>query len=214
MMARIITFIVILQLSTFALAVDKIVVNGLFTNMAIVTIDGKQRTLKPGKPSPEGVLLISANSKEAVIEIDGKQETYTLGTHIGSNFKASDDNVIITIAPDQGGMYMVNGSINNYQVKFLVDTGATLISMNKYHAKRLGISYKLKGIPSTSVTASGHARTYLVNLKKVKVGDIELNDVTASVHDSGFPDVILLGNSFLNRVSMSREGPLLQLEKN
>lgn len=143
---NVIFFIVILQFSSQVLAVEKIVVNGLFNNMAIVTIDGKQRTLKPGKTSPEGVTLISADSKEAVIEIDGKQETYTLGTHIGSNFKPSEDSTKVTIAPDQGGMYMVNGSINNYQVKFLVDTGATLISMNKFHAKRLGINYKLKGI--------------------------------------------------------------------
>ena len=214
MLAKITLFIAIIQFSTIALAVEKIVVNGLFTNMAVVTIDGKQRTLKPGKPSPEGVLLISADSKEAVIEIDGKQETYTLGTHIGGSFKPSDDSIKVTIAPDLGGMYLVNGSINNHQVKFLVDTGATLISMNKHDAKRLGIHYRMKGIPASSVTASGHAKTYLVNLKKVKVGSIELNDVSASVHDSSFPDVILLGNSFLNRVSMSRDGELLQLEKN
>ena len=54
-----------------AYAVGKIKVVGLFKDKAIVTIDGKQRVLSKGKTSPEGILLISANSREAVIEIDG-----------------------------------------------------------------------------------------------------------------------------------------------
>jgi len=68
-------------------AVDKITVSGLFNDKAVVTIDGKQRLLKVGKPSPEGVLLISANAKEAVIEVDGEQKTYTLGQHIALRVK-------------------------------------------------------------------------------------------------------------------------------
>ncbi len=49
------------------LAVEKISVKGLFNNKAIVVIDGKQRLLRAGETSPEGVKLISANSKEAVL---------------------------------------------------------------------------------------------------------------------------------------------------
>lgn len=194
-------------------AVEKIVVNGLFSNKAVVTIDGKQRILHIGKPSPEGVTLISADSKQAVIEVDGEQATYTLGDHIGGTFTPSGEGATVSIAPDRGGMYLVNGSINNYQVKFLVDTGATYVSMSKLHAKRLGISYRLKGIESRSMTASGVSKTYLVNLKKVQVGDITLTDVAGSVHDSNYPDIILLGNSFLNRVNINRDGAMMLLEK-
>lgn len=46
------------------------------------------------------------------------------------------------------------------------------------------------------MTASGKETVYIVELDTVKVGDIELRNVTAAVHDSDFPDVILLGNSF------------------
>ncbi len=73
-----------LLVSFSAIAVEKIVINGLFKDKAIVTIDGKQRVLKKGKVSPEGALLIGANSKQAIIEIEGNQEVYTLGTHLGS----------------------------------------------------------------------------------------------------------------------------------
>jgi aspartyl protease family protein len=52
-----------------------------------------------------------------------------------------------------------------------------------------------------------------MNLSKVMVGEIELQNVEGAVHDSDFPEVILLGNSFLSRVKMFNDGTLLKLEK-
>ncbi len=206
-------YLLLLLFSINLFAVDKLAILGLFENKVIVTIDGKQRLLKVGKPSPEGVLLISANSREAVIEIDGEQNTYTLSTQIGGNFKKPIGGNAVTIAPSRTGMYKVNGSINGFQVKFLVDTGATFISMNANHAKRIGIDYKMEGIEGLSETASGLDKIYTVSLKTVMVGDIKIDNVKASVHDGGFPRIILLGNTFLSRVKMIREGRLLKLEE-
>jgi aspartyl protease family protein len=110
-------------------------------------------------------------------------------------------------------MYQVNGSINEFQVKFLVDTGATLVSMNGRQAKRLGINYKMDGQESLSETASGLSKIYIVNLKTVMVGGIKIHDVKAAVHDGDFPRIILLGNTFLGRVKMIREGQMLRLEE-
>ena len=213
MLKKLFLFILLAVVIPCSLAVEKIVIVGLFKDKAIVRLDGKQRVLSTGTTSPEGVTLISASSKEAILEINGEQKTYTLGSHIGSNFKEPDDETTVTIVPDRGGMYNVNGSINGYQVSFVVDTGATFISMNRNYARRMGIDYKLDGDKGVSQTASGLAKIYMVNLKKVRVGNIELNDVAGSVHDSDFPAVILLGNSFLNRVNMSREGRVLLLHK-
>jgi len=195
-------------------AVDKIVINGLFKDKAIATIDGKQRVLNKGKASPEGVLLIEANSEEAIIEIDGKQETYTLGSQYGSNFKApSSSGKTLIIVPDTSGMYTISGTINGFHVAFVVDTGATLVSMNSNVAKRLGIDYKLKGKESVSYTASGKDKIYIVNLKRVKLGDIELHNVKGAVHEGNFPVVTLLGMSFLSRLDMKREGRIMELQK-
>lgn len=194
-------------------AIDSVSVLGLFKDKAVVELDGKRRVLSIGKPSPEGVILISANSKEAVLEIEGQRNSYALGRHIGSSFKKAEVGKIVTVAPDQSGMYEVNGSINDFQVKFMIDTGATLISMNKHQAKRVGLQYKLEGRESVSSTASGLDKIYIVRLKKVKVGEIELRNIDAAVHDGDFPSVILLGNSFLNRVDMKRQGRILELQK-
>lgn len=194
-------------------AIDKIVINGLYKDKAIVTIDGKQRVLRKDKASPEGVLLIESNSKEAVIEIDGKQETYTLGTHIGNAFAASTEGKKIILTPDSGGMYNVSGTINGSHVSFVVDTGATLVSMNSNVAKKLGIDYKLNGEEGQSYTASGKEKIYIVNLKKVKVGDIELHNVEGAVHEGNFPVITLLGMSFLGKLDMKREGRVMELQK-
>ena len=110
-------------------------------------------------------------------------------------------------------MYTIDGSINDFQVSFLVDTGSSYISMNKQQAQRLGLDYKMNGQQSLSSTASGMDKIYIVTLARVRVGEIELNDVQGAVHDGDFPKEVLLGNSFLSKITMKREGRLLKLEQ-
>lgn len=198
-------------LSTSIGVADNIIVSGLFKDKAVISVNGKRRLLSVGQSSPEGITLISANTKKAVLEINGQRNTYSLNSRIVSNFKKSGAGITVPIAPDNRGMYLVGGSINGFQVNFLVDTGATLVSMNRNHAKRIGIDYK-KGEKALSSTASGLSKVYIVNLETVAVGDISLHDVKGSVHDSDFPHIILLGNTFLGRVKINREGQILKLE--
>ena len=188
-----------------------IVILGLFKDKVIFKLQNKQFALSPGQSIDDELILISADSKEAIFEIDGEQHHYTLGGHIGSSYSKSMPVTTVTIAPDNNGMFWVNGSINKHQTKFIVDTGATFISMNKNEASRFGIDYKLIGERALSTTASGPETIYLVTLKSVNIGGIQLNNVAAAVHDSNYPDVVLLGNSFLNSVSIRRDGKLLQL---
>ncbi|MCZ6803864.1 MAG: retropepsin-like aspartic protease [Proteobacteria bacterium] len=61
-------------------------------------------------------------------------------------------------------MYSISGTINGFHVAFVIDTGATLVSMNSNVAKRIGLDYKLKGKESVSYTASGKDKVYIVNL--------------------------------------------------
>ena len=65
-----------------------IVVLGLFRDMAILRVDGTQYKLRTGETSPEGIKLISANSDEAVLEINGRRESYKLGSHTSLSFTA------------------------------------------------------------------------------------------------------------------------------
>lgn len=203
---------VFLLLSSFSVhSIEAIIVKGLFKNMAIVTIDGKRRTLKLNETSPEGATLISANSESAIIESNGQRNTYRLGQHISSSFQAPPAKSQVVITPDKMGMYHVNGSINGFQVKFLVDTGATLIAMNEIQAKRMGLDYKLSGVPGQTSTASGIAKAWYIVLEKVKVGSLKLRKVDAVVIKGQHPRTVLLGNSFLNRFQMVRNGKIMEL---
>lgn len=214
-MRSLITLLLLLFFTTPALAVDKVVVVGLFKDSAILNIDGKQRLLKAGETSAEGVKLISANSQEAVLEIDGERDTYKLGTHISSKFSERKQGEILRLWPNPAnGLYIADGSINGFSMKFVVDTGASLVAMNSQEAKRLGINYRLEGSEGLSETASGYSKIYIIELDSVRVGDIELKNVKASVHEGDHPSQVLLGNSFLERINLRRDGKMLELQGN
>lgn len=195
-----------------ALAVDRVIVEALFTDKAMVSIDGVRRLLKLGKPSPEGVRLISANSKEAVLEVDGERRTYPLAGHITTRF-TKPEVVSAKVWKDQTGAYTTVGAINGRTVNFMVDTGATAVAMHANQAKRLGIPYRLEGQQIYVNTANGTAAAYEVILDRVRVGDITLSNVRGFVMDSNGPARVLLGMSFLNRVKMEDQGTVLLLEK-
>lgn len=186
---------------------------GLFSGKAIVTINGsKQKLLKAGENTPEGVKLISADSNQAVLEIDGKQQTLSLGQGVSTGgVQESNGKASVTLTADAQGHFLTTGSINGTPTRFLVDTGASAISMSSAEAKRLGISY-LNGQKGFSSTANGVTKVYVVSLNTVKVGDISLNGIQGIVHESAMP-VVLLGMSFLNRVDMKREGDRMVLTK-
>lgn len=199
-------------LLTPAQAVDTIEVQALFKGRAVMLLDGKRRLLKVGETSPEGVTLITSNSKGAEIEVGGKRRTLALGRRIGSNFAGPREQKIRVIA-DAQGMYRTSGSINGVPVQFLLDTGATLVSINEADARRIGLDYERLGTRGSSITASGVSPIWRLNLARVKLGEIELRDVEAAVHAGEFPPLALLGNSFLSRVQMIRSGSAVVLQR-
>lgn len=190
---------------------EDIVVLGLFKDMAILRINESQYKLRSGETSPEGIKLVSANSDEAVLEINGQRQTYKLGNHISLSF-TTPDTAGAMIRPIDG-MYKVHGFINRQPVEFLVDTGASTIAMNANQARKLGINFRYEGEVAYSSTANGYAKIYKLKLDSVQIGDIVVRNVDAAVLEGNFPTTTLLGMSFLNQVNMKRDGQLLVLEK-
>ena len=193
-------------------AVDSLEVQGLFSGKAVVNIDGKMHILSVGETSPEGVRMISADSKSAVLEVDGKQKRYRLGNKITTSYKKPELVKEQIIANDYG-MYLTYGHINGRSVKFLVDTGATTVALSARHAKSLGIPYRIDGAPTHTSTASGIAKAWRVSLKSVSVGRLKQNNVEAVVIDGNHPREILLGMTFLERTKVSKEGGKMIIEQ-
>ena len=186
-------------------------VMALFTGKAVLIVDGgKPRTLSVGQSTPEGVKLLSANSEAAVIEYQGKRQTLGVGqgTRVASA-PAANSSGKTTILSDSRGHFLTTGSINGMSVRFMVDTGATTIAISAAEARSLGVNYRA-GKRAMANTANGQILVYLVQLDNVRVGNITLNNVQATISE-GPAHIALLGMSFLNRTQMLRDGDTLTL---
>ena len=198
-------------LSTPAWAVDISVV-ALFPGRAMVIVDkGKPRTMRTGE-TYAGVTLISSTSEEAVVSIDGKQQRLHIGEGVYSALSVQSDHATVVLTPDRNGHFVSSGSINGASVRFLVDTGATMVSMSVEDARRAGVNY-LVGERGYSQTANGVTSVYKVKLGQVTLGDITLRDIDGVVHENSALPVVLLGMSFLGKLEMRREGDSLTLTK-
>lgn len=209
-MTKTVAIIFLVLASCLTYGETEIVVKGLFKNGAIAEINGKQRMLKVGKRSPEGVLLISADSQKAVAEVDGEQRELRLDQRIGGTY-AAPEKAEVRIARGENSHYYTPGRINNRPVNFVVDTGASSIAMHTQQAKALGIQY-LRGKVMLVGTANGTTEAYRVMLDNVSVGDVVVNNVEAVVMEGMSPDYILLGNSYLSRVEMKVDSGVLVLQ--
>jgi len=198
--------------ATSAAALDVNVI-GLFPGKAVVVVDrGAPRTLSVGQRTPEGVLLVAADAAGATVEVDGRRERLELGQHFESA-SLSGARLTTTMASDERGHFQVDGAINGAHARFLVDTGATLVSFSTADARRMGVDYRA-GRRSIAVMADGRrVSAYTVKLDTVSVGSLTLFNVDASVHEGGPSGYALLGMSFLSRTEMRREGPNLTLTK-
>jgi aspartyl protease family protein len=198
-----------LALAGPAVAADLNVV-GLFGDKAVVSINGgSPRTLRTGQRTPEGVTLVAVDRETATFEIDGQRRTLRLGQPYVSRGAGTGGSV--TIKADPRGMFWTEGQVNGGNVRFLVDTGATTITLSAGDARRLGIDY-LKGPRGLVQTAAGMTVSYKVTLDSVRVGNIAINQVDALVIEAG-PPFVLLGMSFLKRTEIRHEGETMVLIK-
>jgi len=195
-----------LSLTGNASAVEKLEVQGLFANKAVLMIDGNRHVLAVGEVSPEGVRLVSADSHGAILEVDGVEKQFELGnTNTVSTSFAERKTQKVTIYMNSAGMYLTYGSINGQSVRFLVDTGASAVAMNAEQAKQLGIHYDKIGVPAGVSTASGFENAYRVRLESVSVGKIKLTNVEALVIEGNHPGPVLLGMTFLSRLNVEHD---------
>lgn len=188
-------------------------VAGLFNGKAMVSINGSPAKVMAVGQTLQKVKLISATSSAAIFEVDGKKQTLGMGQSISTAVGNSGGKPTVKLTADGGGHFNATGSINGRPTRFLVDTGATTITISVRAAQAMGIDLRKASLGASS-TAAGVVRTYRVTFDNVKVGDISLNFVEGNVLDGMPDDFALLGNSFLSRLDMKREGTVLTLTKN
>lgn len=183
----------------------------LAAGKAVVVIDGgRPRTLAVGETTPEKVKLISATSEAAVVEVAGERRTLTLGQRI-SVAGGTTGTQRVTLTADARGHFFTTATVNGVSLRFLVDTGASAVTVSTADARRAGVQY-LSGERGLLQTANGIVSAYRVKLDTVRLGDITLNNVEGIVVEgNALGGAGLLGMSFLNRTEMRRDGDTMTL---
>ncbi|MBR9827859.1 MAG: TIGR02281 family clan AA aspartic protease, partial [Oceanospirillales bacterium] len=112
----------------------------------------------------------------------------------------------VVLNRNRAGHYVAPGRINGQPVTFLLDTGATRVSVPEHLASRLGLA---RGVEQKTMTANGVISVYATRLDSVQLGGIELRDVPASINPFMPDDTVLLGMSFMQHLELvQRDGQL------
>jgi len=122
-----------------------------------------------------------------------------------ANGKAS-----VTLQQNRQGHYVTNGAINGTQVTFLLDTGATQVSIPAHIAEQLALQAQGK---QRVQTANGTISVYRTEINELRIGNIILYNIAANINPSMATDEILLGMSALKRVEFSQTGKQLILRE-
>ena len=185
--------------------------SGMLGDKALLVINGQAHGVAVGA-TVEGVKLVRIDGTVAQIESGGKTQTLRLGgTAVVAGDTGGGGGSRIVLPVGSGGHYTSMGSINGHPVQFLVDTGATVVSMGADEAVRLGLDPN-DSTSAVTMTANGAVAVRRLTLARVTVGDVTVYNVEAVVGPQSMP-FVLLGNSFLSHFQMRSDSSTLVLEK-
>lgn len=120
----------------------------------------------------------------------------------------------VHLQQNRQGHYIVQGKINDQAVTFLLDTGATQVSIPAHIAQQLDLQAKQGSNNRHRVnTANGTITVYQTTLDQLSIGNIFLYNVAAHINPAMKSDEILLGMSALKRVEFSQTGKRLILRE-
>jgi aspartyl protease family protein len=191
----------------------QIALAGRMGDKALLLMGGRTVVLGLGQASG-GTKLLRWDDEAAVVEHGGAQLRLRVGAApatLGNAAPAATRGREIVIPVGPGGHFMTDGSINGQTVRFMVDTGATLVALSMADARRIGLDLRDARRVITQ-TAGGAVPSLMLPLQRVRVGDVEIYNVMAVVSETPMP-FVLLGNSFLDRFQWRRENDVMRLER-
>ena len=120
----------------------------------------------------------------------------------------------VLIAADARGHFTTSFKLNGRQVDGLIDTGATLVAINTSTARRIGVSLNQADFNQQVNTANGVIRAAVVNIDRLQIGKITVENIQAVVLDDRALRTNLIGMSFLQRLEKYQveDGTLLLVQ--
>ena len=116
----------------------------------------------------------------------------------------------VKLVRNRNGHYVAGGLINDQKVVFIVDTGASDVSIPLSVAKKLGLK---KGPSVRYLTANGAVTGYRTTLDKIQLGNIILYNIRGGINPGMKGNDILLGMTFLKKLEFTQRGNELTLKE-
>jgi aspartyl protease family protein len=116
----------------------------------------------------------------------------------------------VVLKQNRFGHYVASGRINGVSATFLLDTGATDVSVPADLAEEAGLE---AGPPARAQTAAGVITTRMTRIDRVELGGILLENVRAHINPRARGDEVLLGMSFLRQLEFTQRGDELTLRQ-
>lgn len=123
----------------------------------------------------------------------------------GCGDEGRSDEIVLAVAAD--GHFYIDGAVNGTAVSFVVDTGASNVTVGGRWARQAGLS---EGLPAFFNTANGRVEGRLVPRQKVRAACLEVDDITVAV-SPGLDQIGLLGQNFLRRFEVVQTARELRL---
>jgi aspartyl protease family protein len=114
----------------------------------------------------------------------------------------------LVLKRSSNGHYIFLGTINGQPVTFLLDTGATFVSIPAYLGERLGLE---AGAREQAITANGVVETRATRINELAFGPFKLHDLPANLNPGMRDDFILLGMSVLRHIEFTQRGDTMTL---
>jgi aspartyl protease family protein len=120
----------------------------------------------------------------------------------------------VRLEADAKGHFTGGFKLNGRSFDAMVDTGATLVAINRTAARRIGIQISPGDFRYKVRTANGEVEAASARIGELVIGPIRVRDVEAVVLDDSALDATLIGMSFLRRLSSYKvEGGSLILQE-
>lgn len=116
----------------------------------------------------------------------------------------------VVLKQNRGGHYITSGVINNQAVVFLLDTGATSVSVPLHLAKLLNLQ---AGVRYSVQTANGVIQVAKTTIDELSIGNIRLFNVPANINPADQSNDILLGMSALRQLEFTQKDDALVLRE-
>ena len=146
-----------------------------------------------------GAVVLNHNSQPVAPQAIQTSAMSDSATNNAQPRETTTDPHRLSIPKAADGQYWLETRVNATNVKFLIDTGASVVSLTPKDAQRLGLNLESLKYDHKVQTAHGVTEAAEVKIDTIDIGGVALHDVRAMVIREGL-EQSLLGMSALERL--------------